>query len=1002
MSSQLIADLKEIIANSPVKPLIVCGAGVSIASTGGGAPSWKMLLESGIEKVTEIYSGQAPWAAYAIDRLNRNSTPEWVSVADEVTDRLGGSTNGEFSGWLEKCVRHLETTDETLIKAIAALGCPIATTNYDDVLATGLSLRPVTWDDKSQVHRFLNGSLDGVLHLHGHWAKPETIVLGSKSYGILAADAKASLLSEFTALQRSLVYIGCSADGLSDPDFTNLNSFVSEWQQTAPRSYWLVKKGSVENQFVGPVADNKRLFAVEYGESNNELPAFLKSISPIVLPEINRSSDVISIEQQEPKPDLFGRDEHLSEIEAGLLSGRSVVIGGGPGLGKTALAVGALYRQAVVEQFARRRFFVSVEADREARAFLTGLAGVLGIVATGDEVSLLRQLQVAADTPTVAILDNAEHIFESDRSGAERVLRLLAQIENLSVVVTTRGAVPAIAGAVSIPDLAKLPSDAAKNAFVNRAGQLYRDDADLDSLLDALDGHALSIDLVAAQVVDGASLSYIQGAWQEMRAAVLKKYGVVESRLTSVRASLALSLQSDLFKKMPIGRRLMAILSMLPAGLPHQLVAKVLAGRGGMTKVKAAEAVLVLQQLRLVERRLDGRLRMLTPLREAARMDLTVLPVDKKRLFEIYLDYISNGTDVGTLHWQESKDTFESEFGNFPAILNYAVDSKFELNALRAAAIGYGDYCRFTGQGSLEPISYVLHYFNKIGNVGLTAQIHGMIALIMYSRGEYTGAKRHYLDGIRFANQADLFVTKGNCLSGLGRIADDECEMDAAEDFYTKALESFKSANDVLGQANVISHLASLNESRGVGNVVAMAEEALTLFRKVGDDLGIVNASSFITDIQGTSSPDQCRKLAEKYSTLGSVKSEWSAYNRYAFLAQAEGLYSEANEVIENVIKNVRASGFIDLEVVATIIKGIIARRTGNGDWKNIISSGFQLISQVTWIPEVELIGYKELESYLVSEDDVSKAAALERTKAAWERSNSRHLIRQWLTVDVG
>lgn len=106
--------------------------------------------------------------------------------------------------------------------------------------ATGL--HPIDWADHKRMQAFLQGKHDGVLHLHGHWSEPERVVLGSKSYADHALDERRKLLQTFSALDRSTIFIGCSADGLSDPDFSKLDAFVAEWADVAKRRYWLVRQ----------------------------------------------------------------------------------------------------------------------------------------------------------------------------------------------------------------------------------------------------------------------------------------------------------------------------------------------------------------------------------------------------------------------------------------------------------------------------------------------------------------------------------------------------------------------------------------------------------------------------------------------------------------------------------------------------------------------------------------------------------------------------------------
>ena len=78
----------------------------------------------------------------------------------------------------------------------------------------------------------------------------------------------------------------------------------------------------------------------------------------------------------------------------------------------------------------------------------------------------------------------------------------------------------------------------------------------------------------------------------------------------------------------------MALLAYLPGGLAETDVRSLIGERAAVSKTKANEAVVCLNQLRLVERRPDLRLRMLTPLRECAKIDLPLLKDDRERIVD--------------------------------------------------------------------------------------------------------------------------------------------------------------------------------------------------------------------------------------------------------------------------------------------------------------------------------------------------------------------------------
>ena len=68
-----------------------------------------------------------------------------------------------------------------VIQRLVALDLPLVTTNYDDLIENVAGLRSVTWKDPRNVTRSVRGDDRRVLHLHGHWNEPDSVVLGIRS-----------------------------------------------------------------------------------------------------------------------------------------------------------------------------------------------------------------------------------------------------------------------------------------------------------------------------------------------------------------------------------------------------------------------------------------------------------------------------------------------------------------------------------------------------------------------------------------------------------------------------------------------------------------------------------------------------------------------------------------------------------------------------------------------------------------------------------------------------
>ncbi len=275
--SLLVRDLGEQVAGRQV--MVVVGAGVSIAGSGGArAASWTGLLTTAIERCNQLVRGlPVGWGERIGGQIASGDSYELLSAADNVTYRLGGRRSGEYRRWLRETVGQLELRDLAVPEAIARLGSPIVTTNYDDFLEQVTGLDPVTWRDGPRAHLVLRGDERGIVHLHGHWRDPESVVLGIGSYEDVLRDAEAQALLQALATFRSFVLVGFGK-GLNDPNFAALRAWMATAHANSEyRHYRLVLDHEVETT----AAEHdpcERITPIGYGTRHADLTGFLNGL----------------------------------------------------------------------------------------------------------------------------------------------------------------------------------------------------------------------------------------------------------------------------------------------------------------------------------------------------------------------------------------------------------------------------------------------------------------------------------------------------------------------------------------------------------------------------------------------------------------------------------------------------------------------------------------------------------------------------------------------------
>ncbi|KAJ7143640.1 P-loop containing nucleoside triphosphate hydrolase protein, partial [Mycena filopes] len=312
------------------------------------------------------------------------------------------------------------------------------------------------------------------------------------------------------------------------------------------------------------------------------------------------------------KPKIFyGRESELEHIKVLAQKAPRIAILGGGGMGKTALARTALHHDETCSKF-QARFFVSAEAATTAVELVALIGLHLGQEPGPNPAKLVVQYFAQQTSPCILVLDNLETPWEplQSRSAVEEFLSLLADVNQLALIVTMRGAERP--GKVQwthpfLPPLEPLPHDAALQIF-----ETITDDPDLSDektqLLQFTGNIPLALDLMA-HLVECEGLSNVLARLQTEKTSLLS---IGHDRTSNMDTSIAVSLSSPHIT--PHSRKLLSLLSILPDGLSEtELVQSQLPIKDILT----CKSVLIATSL--VYKDNKGRLRSVVPIREHVR-----------------------------------------------------------------------------------------------------------------------------------------------------------------------------------------------------------------------------------------------------------------------------------------------------------------------------------------------------------------------------------------------
>jgi hypothetical protein len=163
-----------------------------------------------------------------------------------------------------------------LLERLVRFGVPLVTTNYDGLIEEVTNLKYVCWTDYGEAQSVVRGGDRRVLHLHGHWEKPDSVVLGIRSYEAIRGSQHPQAVLKALGITKSFLFVGCGNEGLSDPNLGRFLDWLADQDIAANvkhRHYSLVR----ECEKFEP---RGRLFPLPYGRDFKDLPTFLDCVLP--------------------------------------------------------------------------------------------------------------------------------------------------------------------------------------------------------------------------------------------------------------------------------------------------------------------------------------------------------------------------------------------------------------------------------------------------------------------------------------------------------------------------------------------------------------------------------------------------------------------------------------------------------------------------------------------------------------------------------------------------
>jgi len=844
--SSLLDDLKQQIAKG--QTVVIVGAGVSIGATRGQrCASWTGLLHDGVNRCVDLGRVPALMADTLHTQIDSSDLDFLLAAAEAISRKLGAPNDGEYRRWLRESVGMLSAENREVIEALNDLGVVLATTNYDDLIEEVTGLPAVTWMDDSKVERVLRGDERGILHLHGYWDRPESVVLGIRSYEQVLGNKHAQTMQQAVASLRAILFVGCG-EGLGDPNFGSLLKWTGEVFASSEYRRFRLALESEREKVQQQHPNEQRLFVLPYGQKHDDLAEFLRGLKP----ERRDSEFPVGPPPPTPvvfrlpaRPRCFGREEDLKAMVAELLADqpKPIPILGTAGIGKSTLTLAAMHDEQAAAKYGGRRYFIRCDGIKTRNSLVGEVARVIGLEPSPNiEPAVLYEL---ASAPAILALDNAETPWEADMLPVEELFGELANVPKLALIASIRG--NERPGGVRWREafrLEKLELTAARETFLDIAGRNFETDDRLDDLLAAIDYVPLAIMLIAHASESEPNLENVWHRWQAEHTAMLKRAGGAD-KMTNIEVSYEFSLNSP--RRTPEALRLLKLLAMLPSGLATRDLSLVMHRDG-------PAAASVLRKLGLVFDESE-RLRLLAPLREYVYAQKKPEPYDEQRLASHFIEIAEAlGSKIGQEGGEEAIQQLTPEAFNIEEVLSLELKKRKPKKVIETT-LTWSEFIKNTGIGSSRLLKQALIIAGNNNLLVFAAECSFQIGEIAFSRSDYGTAVAKYEEALSTFRLINNYFGEGKCIASLGSIAKSRSDYEMATGRYEEALQIFHRIGNSLGEANCIRNLGEVAHLRSDYETASTRhKEALQIYRQLGISVGEANCIVGLGDVANSRS----------------------------------------------------------------------------------------------------------------------------------------------------
>ncbi|KAJ6535375.1 hypothetical protein DFH09DRAFT_1404462 [Mycena vulgaris] len=612
-----------------------------------------------------------------------------------------------------------------------------------------------------------------------------------------------------------------------------------------------------------------------------------------------QSSDSFSMLPAKPKI-FHGRESELGEVVNTLNqdSARIANVGAG-GMGKTSLARAVLHRPSIGAKY-EHHLFVACDSAASSIEVAAQIGMHVGLKPGNDLTKAVVQY-LSRKGPSLLILDNLETSWEpmESRAGVEELLSLLADLPQIALMITMRGAERPAKVRWTRPfmhPLRPLSNDAARQTFIDIADD-FHDSEDITQLLSLTDNMPLAVDLIA-HLVNYEGCSNVLARWKTERTSLLSDGW---DRKSSLDASIDISLSSPRITSCPGALSLLSLLSILPDGLSH---AELVQSNLPIPDVLLSRAALLSTSLAYLDD--HKRLKSLMPIREHMQhfhppTAPLIQPLRKhfQLLLDLYQTYQGARQTAGIIN------EITMNLGNLQHVLRLGLHPDDpDIADTIGCTISFNSFSRITGRGRSALMDEIPAVFPQSSNHRLEAQfITEVFSSMMYHPvpAHFKHLNDKVLESQFHAAVGNYHATKHNTAGAMQAL-----EM---------ALRLSISSGDTLQQATTLLSMARVRSNIGEYQIAQKyaweaqrcAQGAGSLFPEARSLFSEANCCTSVGDYRNSSLLLRRGRDLLRHCGMSGSNLDHNIMDREADIHLLKSEYAEARSIHTQIVRSTSA-----------------------------------------------------------------------------------------------